>query len=338
MYKRQTIRGVGLTDTVEDWTQDQLVAEMSTTAKVVKVDISLLFTNTNGNGKWAQASGSTTSSAAPFVFDFFGGGLQFVVGKNTGGSFTYSTIQSAIDAAETIGESAAIIVEPGTYAETVTILKPNISIFATGEKESITVLINTITITLDADGNVALSGLKIEDRLIINGTFETRLLVNDCEIDNGTSAGSSGNITISNSNTDSILVMENCTTVYTTGDGTPSINRSSGPMSVLLNNCVIETDMRFFGGSGSGTLTMNGSAVTNGKIFLARVMVVNINNCNLSDVNALIDMNTNFVRAKVSASRRTTGGLQSPVFFDASAGAVVSFMVLFVFALRKGSQ
>ena len=52
----------------------------------------------------------------------------------------------------------------------------------------------------------------------------------------------------------------------------------------------------------------------------------------------LFDTKPNFIRTKVSASRRTPGGLQSPVFLYAIAGAVVIFMVLFVLALRKGSQ
>jgi hypothetical protein len=71
-----TIRGIGATPTVEDWTNNQF-ADTSDTGRIDKVNVTVLLANDNGDGKWGSATGNTTSIGTPFNF------IQFVEGPDT---------------------------------------------------------------------------------------------------------------------------------------------------------------------------------------------------------------------------------------------------------------
>lgn len=60
-----TIRGIGTTATVEDFTKDQFVADTTVQGSITKINISVLRSGTDGN--WESALGSTT----PLTFNDF---------------------------------------------------------------------------------------------------------------------------------------------------------------------------------------------------------------------------------------------------------------------------
>lgn len=65
-----TIRGVGITPTVEDWTNNDFITETDT-GVINKVNVAVLLANDASAGQWSQATGNETSIGSPFVFEPF---------------------------------------------------------------------------------------------------------------------------------------------------------------------------------------------------------------------------------------------------------------------------
>ena len=145
-----TVRGVGNTPTVEDFINNQFTAE-SAAGKVVKVNATVLMANDDGERKWGEATGSTTSIANPFDFDYFNeGNLPYVVGKAGGATaYQFNTIQSAIDAVE--ADSAVdhvIAIMPGIYTENLTIsTATGLNLTSLGAEPSSVIVTGDVAIT-----------------------------------------------------------------------------------------------------------------------------------------------------------------------------------------------
>ena len=77
-----TIRGIGLTATVEDFTDNQFITNASDNATITKVNVSLMRANTNGD--WETAKGSATGLTFAAVAS--PGGLNGEVQFNNGGA------------------------------------------------------------------------------------------------------------------------------------------------------------------------------------------------------------------------------------------------------------
>lgn len=260
-----TVRGIGNTPTVEDFTNNQFTTETAV-GQIVKINATVLMANDDGTRKWGEATGSTTSIASPFVFDYFNeGNLPYVVGKAGGAiAYKYNTIQSAIDAVETAGaDDTAIVVTPGTYTEDLTIASTTLSISSLGNEPDIITVVGDVTITSAApisNSAVSILGITIIGSLTTAGTLRLLLTLERFRIaGTGTKVFDWGN-----TNTNSVLTAIN-SFFLEGGTATAAIERTAGSPSVVLTDCLVEGNFDFSAIAG-GSIEASNLIVNDGSI------------------------------------------------------------------------
>jgi len=181
-------------------------------------------------------------------------GLTFVVGKSAAGNFIYNTIQSAIDAANLVGEPTTIIVMPGAYTEDITITKIGMSLFSPGGRNGSTVVDGTLTVTLDADGSFSTGGIDFLDQFSVTGTNVVSVLAEDCLFE-AVSGSTSIAILLNNAIAGSLVRLNNCEIV---NDGTAQyvLEKAANNISVTCFDC-------FFHEGPNATLLEPGSFLVN---------------------------------------------------------------------------
>lgn len=132
-----------------------------------------------------------------------GKNFEFVVdASGFGGSFT--TIQSAITAAEATGKSEAIWVYPGTYTENVTITKTEIGIHGmTLWAQDSTLLIGDLIFNIPTSSTNSINELDVSGSLIVNGTAANLIWVENFD---ATIGGGASPLVINNTNTSTTII------------------------------------------------------------------------------------------------------------------------------------
>lgn len=239
------------------------------------------------------------------------GTLPYLVGKGDDGqTYKYNTIPAAVTAAELIGVPAVIIVMPGIYSENVTILKPDISLFAFTDTTELTEITGSFTsIISTASGECAIHGFKFTSQLALLATTgeDVNYIVSNCKFDSGSSTpiffGGSGN--------NGTFLIRNCSLNTTSSigiDGSAAFDLSA----ITIENTTINGDIDF-NLLLSPTLTMNNVTVTGGKLLLTNSRIVShLTNCSIEDTaEPTIDL-TGITAASVTNVRNTklsvTGG------------------------------
>jgi len=155
-----------------------------------------------------------------------GGGFRFVV--DAGGSTNFSTIQSAIDAAELLSSPASILVLAGTYPENLTIVKSNISIHGLTEASGATLVIGNISVTAIVNSNFSFSEFTYQGELTLAGTATMLFVARNLQ---GSNSGGSSALRLTNTDPDSKMVPENFKCL-TTDDIAPALIRSAVNFSI----------------------------------------------------------------------------------------------------------
>lgn len=129
--------------------------------------------------------------------------FEFVVdASGFGGAFT--TIQSAVDAAELTGKSEAIWVYAGTYTENVTITKTEIALHGmTLWAQDATVLIGNLTYTIAGASTNSVNELDVTGSLIVNGTAANLIWVENFD---ATIGGGATPLVINNTNAGAVVL------------------------------------------------------------------------------------------------------------------------------------
>lgn len=267
-----TVRGIGNTPTVEDFVNNQFTTE-SAAGKVVKVNVTVLMANDDGDRKWGEATGSTTSIANPFEFDYFNeGNLPYVVGKAGGGTvYQYNTIQSAIDAVE--ADSAVdhvIAIMPGIYTENLTILTATgLNLTSLGAEPSSVVVTGDVSITAAPSSSIiSMDGIRVVGAITTLGTTKLDLTLNRIQnVGTGSQVFAWGN-----TNSDSNLTCLHCTFIEA-GSATAALERTAGTPAVTLIDCVIDGHLDFSGVNG-GSIEAQNLVVFDGEIDLSNTTLV----------------------------------------------------------------
>lgn len=147
-----TIRGIGLTATQEDFTQNQFVTDATVAGSIYKVNVSVMRAGTDG--LWEYAVGSASPAGTPLVFTDFA----------TGGT---TTLQSAYENGNTITTSApeGNITFTGTEDFLVTLSDVDMDVSGTITLDATT----TITIGGDNDTSAINIGTSASARTITIG-------------------------------------------------------------------------------------------------------------------------------------------------------------------------
>lgn len=255
-----TVRGIGNTPTVEAFTNNQFQTE-SAVGQVVKINATVLITNTDNKRIWGEATGSTTSLSSPFVFDYFNeGNLPYVVGKSGGNvPYLYNTIQSAIDAIEAVSAvDSLIVVTPGTYTEDLSIASTTLAITSLANENDITSIVGDIVITADAPlttSNISIDGMVILGSVATLGSVLLQVNIGHSFI-NHSSAGDT--IGLGNTNSSSVFVGNN-TKIQQSFVGN-AIRRTVDNTTVFLNECEVIGDLNFASTQG-GSLDLEDTTV-----------------------------------------------------------------------------
>ncbi|MEE9223044.1 MAG: hypothetical protein V3V40_06265 [Nitrosomonadaceae bacterium] len=249
-----TVRGVGNTATVEQFTNNQFQTEAAG-GEIVKINASVILVNDNSSRLWGEATGSTTSTSDPFVFDYFNeGNLPYVVGLENGAiPYKYNTIQSAIDAVEASSSSdSVIVVTPGLYMESLTI-SATVSITSITDQNDITFILGNVSIATSGDIIlVVIDGIKGTGAVTTSGSSEIRLELNSFNF-----RLSSASATLSLGNTNSLSTLRAFDSQLENTLTGPALARTAGSTSVFLDNCQITGDVDFSGTNGSFFDTVN---------------------------------------------------------------------------------
>lgn len=267
-----TVRGIGNTPTVEDFINNQFTAE-SAAGKVVKVNATVLMANDDGERKWGEATGSTTSIANPFDFDYFNeGNLPYVVGKAGGATaYQFNTIQSAIDAVE--ADSAVdhvIAIMPGIYTENLTIsTATGLNLTSLGAEPSSVIVTGDVAITAAPSSSlISMDGIRVAGAITTLGTTKLELTLNRVQnVGTGSQVFAWGN-----TNSDSNLTCLHSTFIEA-GSATAALERTAGTPAVTLINCVIDGHLDFSGVNG-GSIEAQNLVVFGGEIDLSNTTLV----------------------------------------------------------------
>lgn len=184
--------------------------------------------------------------------------FNYVVGK-PGSNANFTTIQAAVTAAEDAGIPAAILILPGQYTENVTIDKNGISLHGLSSWSNMTEIVGTVLIGETEAADVSLGELCITGSLVIAGTFETQVWVENVAIEN------TGNpaILLTNSNSASVLIGHKLRATVT-DDTAPALNRASGSMGIDLD----DSQFRRNGENGSNLVAIQ--MLSSGNVVLLR--------------------------------------------------------------------
>lgn len=169
------------------------------------------ITITNGPGTITVAS--TAASSDLHV-------ARFIVASSTAGTgANYTTIASAIAAAQGTGINSTIFLQPGTYTENITLV-PGINLCAF-DCDAFTPNVTIAgTLTLTTAGTVSISGIRLQTNaaafLAVTGAAASNIRLIDCYLNCTNNTG----ITFSAANTSARIDIINCTSeLVTTGIG-----------------------------------------------------------------------------------------------------------------------
>jgi hypothetical protein len=139
------------------------------------------FVKKSGSGMATSATVALADLASDAVLN-----TKYVVGPS---GRPYSSIQSAITAAEADTARQAIYVLPGVYAESITITQPGIQIFGVqgGMESQGVILSGSITVQLTSTGSVGISNIAA-DSIAAQGATRLRLSLDNCRFETANAA------------------------------------------------------------------------------------------------------------------------------------------------------
>jgi len=218
---------------------------------------------------WAQKAEASAS-----------GQVKYFVGP-VGTNAQYTTIQSAIDAAEAVGNPASIMILAGTYSENLTITQPGLALCGNSSFSNVTSINGNITYNHASGGSSSIKGLLVNGALIITGAQNTVLWATSIQFEVG---GGASPLQISNTNNSSTLVLHE-STFTETSDLAPAYIRTSGNMSV--DGTVVEFSRN--GASQSSNVVVDFSAGGTGQFLLENATLYGCVDFSGSSVNCVVE-------------------------------------------------
>lgn len=202
-------------------------------------------------------------------------GLQFVVDEQ--GSSPYADIQAAIDAAETRGVPASILVLDGDYTG-FSLVGDRISIQGLSSLSQGVKITGNVTVTATAaPKQFVLSQMFIDGTLTLAGTSQLLLFMDHVEIQQ---SGGSSPVVMTNTNGGSTLIAQNLT-ASELGNTAPALDRSAGSMNLDCHDCEFSRN----GASQSAFVAMDYSAGGTGVALMRNCKVlgqIDLSNSGLS--------------------------------------------------------
>ena len=188
-------------------------------------------------------------------------GLQFVVDEQ--GSSPYPDIQDAIDAAETRGVPASILVLDGDYTG-FTLVGDRISIQGLSSLSQGVKITGNVTVTsTGASKQFVLSQMFINGTLTLAGTSQLLLFMDHVEINQ---SGGSSPLVMTNTNAGSTLIAQNLTASELSNTA-PAVDRSAGAMNIDCHDCEFSRN----GAANSAFVAMDYSSGGGGIALLRRL-------------------------------------------------------------------
>jgi len=168
------------------------------------------ITLTNASG----VAGNTTIASTASLTDLHV--ARFIVASSTAGTgANFTTIASAIAAAQGTGINSTIFIQPGTYTENITLV-PGINLVAfdcDSETPNVTIIGK---LTLTAAGTVSISGIRLQTNsdfaIVISGTLASQLQLRNCWLNCTNNTG----ISITSSSAGAGIELDKCRSELTT--------------------------------------------------------------------------------------------------------------------------
>lgn len=216
------------------------------------------ITLTNASG----VAGNTTIASTASLTDLHT--ARFIVASSTlGTGANFTSIASAIAAAQSTGVNSTVFIQPGTYTENLTLV-PGVNLCAY-ECDAFTPNVTIAgTCTLTAAGTVSISGIRLQTNsaalLAVTGSAASIVNLRDCYLNCTNNTG----ITYSSSSASSRINIDNCKgNLGTTGIGLFA-NSSNAGSAMTINNSFFDNGGASTTAStvSSGTLSITSSTIT----------------------------------------------------------------------------
>ncbi len=200
------------------------------------------ITITNGPGTITVSSTAATTDLHV---------ARFIVASSTAGTgANFTTISSAIAAAQGTGINSTIFIQPGTYTENITLI-PGINICAFVADPTTPNVTISGTLTLTAAGTVSISGIRLQTNsaaaIAVTGSAASILYIKDCYLNCTNATG----ITFSAANASSAIFISDCRGNLATTGIALFAHSSTGAMQIVNT---------FFSNTGASTTASTCSA------------------------------------------------------------------------------
>lgn len=223
------------------------------TGRTFQAGTGITLTNASGVG------GNTTIASTASLTDLHT--ARFIVASSTlGTGANFTSIASAIAAAQSTGVNSTVFMQPGTYTENLTLV-PGVNLCAY-EADAFTPNVTIVgTCTLTTAGTVSISGIRLQTNsaalLAVTGSAASIVNLRDCYLNCTNNTG----ITFSAASTSARIFIDNCKgDLGTTGIGLFA-NTSTGAISIT-NSAFTNTGASVTATTSSaGTLNISYSSI-----------------------------------------------------------------------------